>query len=382
MAALSLILLWWVVVLGGRAAGVSLGPGWAWSGWLHAVLSIYLMLPPFIFGFALTVFPRWHRVPSRSDHRPAVAASALALVAVAISLSLPFGLPLLVAGLAIWSLVWLWVLVTMFAVIWRAEHTALQARLLLPAAAVGWLGALASLGWLITQDARWVHAAVQLGLWGFLLPLYLAVCHRMIPFFTECVHRDLALSRPPAHLWLIASAMAAHMILSLQHSYSWTWIPDAVAAVLVVDLSRRWRPFHTRGTPLLSSLHISFAWLAVGLAASAFRSFELWRSGGFLLGRAPEHMLMLGFVMGMLFAMVIRVTRGHSGRTLTMPRWAWLGFLSLQAVTVLRVLPELGIASGTVVMALTGVSLVAALAPWVVLQLPIYFEHAAESGTG
>ena len=34
-----------------------------WAGWLHAFVMQYQMLPSFIFGFLLTVFPRWMGLP-------------------------------------------------------------------------------------------------------------------------------------------------------------------------------------------------------------------------------------------------------------------------------------------------------------------------------
>ena len=34
------------------------------EGWLHAIVMQYLVLPPFIFGFLLTVFPRWMNQPA------------------------------------------------------------------------------------------------------------------------------------------------------------------------------------------------------------------------------------------------------------------------------------------------------------------------------
>ena len=34
------------------------------AGWMHAILMQYSVLPPFIFGFLLTVFPRWLNLPA------------------------------------------------------------------------------------------------------------------------------------------------------------------------------------------------------------------------------------------------------------------------------------------------------------------------------
>ena len=34
------------------------------AGWMHALVMQYQVLPPFIFGFLLTVFPRWMNQPA------------------------------------------------------------------------------------------------------------------------------------------------------------------------------------------------------------------------------------------------------------------------------------------------------------------------------
>ncbi|MHB1992224.1 NnrS family protein, partial [Metallibacterium scheffleri] len=62
--AVLLSMLWWTLAL---AAGT-----WSWAHWpqapiptiwAHAMLAQYGMLGPFIFGFTLTVFPRWSGQP-------------------------------------------------------------------------------------------------------------------------------------------------------------------------------------------------------------------------------------------------------------------------------------------------------------------------------
>ncbi len=64
-SAVILSLLWWACVLADSYFG------WAHlpqppvpAGWAHAVLTQYGMLPMFMFGFLLTVFPRWMPQPA------------------------------------------------------------------------------------------------------------------------------------------------------------------------------------------------------------------------------------------------------------------------------------------------------------------------------
>ncbi|MFL6549049.1 MAG: NnrS family protein, partial [Povalibacter sp.] len=73
-------MLWWAMWLADArwhwsAVSQSVVPG----GWLHAFLMLYQVLPSFIFGFLLTVFPRWMRqAPLTARHYVPVAGSMLA----------------------------------------------------------------------------------------------------------------------------------------------------------------------------------------------------------------------------------------------------------------------------------------------------------------
>src|SRR5262249_59217134 len=52
-------MLWWACALGAGWVGHAFPAAPVPAGWAHAVLTQYGMLPMFIFGFLLTVFPRW-----------------------------------------------------------------------------------------------------------------------------------------------------------------------------------------------------------------------------------------------------------------------------------------------------------------------------------
>jgi uncharacterized protein involved in response to NO len=78
----------------------------------------------------------------------------------------------------------------------------------------------------------------------------------------------------------------------------------------------RWWPRGAAMPRLLRVLYVGFAWLPISwmlyIAQSLWYSF----TGEFALGRAPAHVLFLGFFGSLLVAMVTRVTQGHSGRPL------------------------------------------------------------------
>ncbi len=81
-----------------------------------------------------------------------------------------------------------------------------------------------------------------------------------------------------------------------------------------------WRSLWTVGQPILWSLHLSMAFLALGLI--------LWGLAGFGVGQdlAAIHVLGIGCVGGMTLAVMSRAALGHTGRALIAPApmvWAY-----------------------------------------------------------
>src|SRR3546814_13872933 len=55
-----LAMLWWAAwLVATRWAPTSMPQPEVYAGWLHAIVMQYQVLAPFMFGFLLTVFPRW-----------------------------------------------------------------------------------------------------------------------------------------------------------------------------------------------------------------------------------------------------------------------------------------------------------------------------------
>jgi hypothetical protein len=59
-----LAMTWWAVwLVNARWQGMSLPQPPVPAGWMHAIVMQYQVLPSFMFGFLLTVFPRWMNLP-------------------------------------------------------------------------------------------------------------------------------------------------------------------------------------------------------------------------------------------------------------------------------------------------------------------------------
>lgn len=351
------------------------------AGWAHALVMTFQVLTPFIFGFLLTVFPRWMALPalSRWHYVPVglglLGGQVLTLVGL-------WGWPhLLHLGLVFTITGWLAGLLFLAGLLRQARAPDWHARSCWLALTIGLLALLSFMLWLHRPaSALYAFAAFKLGVIGFLLPTFLTVAHRMLPFFASCV---LPRYRPWKPAWLLAAfwlVISAHLVLELSHAYAWLWLASVPMVVLSTGwLLRIWPQGPMPG--LLRVLFLGLAWLPIAFTLYAAQSLVLLLSGEFVLGRAPVHALMVGFFGSLLVAMVTRVSQGHSGRPLTMPAVAWLAFIVIQFSAVLRIAAELR-ADTWAWQAWAALAWLAAFLPWVLRNAWLYLTPRADGAPG
>jgi len=374
-------MLWWACVLAAARFGWTHVPAPPVpAGWAHAVLTQYGMLPMFMFGFLLTVFPRWMNQPAlpRRAYVPVFAGVFGGYVVSHVGLLGHAGI--LIAGLSLMLAGWIAAMVALGRVLVRGgvDRHALSCYVAL---AFGACGLAAFLAFVIGAPWQLAYVAIKLGTFALLLPIYFTVCHRMIPFFSSSVVPGYRVVRPawslPA-LWILA---LAHLALESMHRYEWLWLVDVPLAAFFAWHWLAWQPWKAMRPGLLAALHLAFAWLPIAFGLFAAQSIVFASGGGFVLGRAPVHALTVGFFGSMLVAMVTRVTQGHSGRPLDMGRIAWLCFGALQVVAVLRIGAELASDHG-LWLAIAAFAWIAAFLPWVVRALAIYVTPRADGRPG
>ncbi len=350
------------------------------AGWAHAIVMPLQVLAPFIFGFLLTVFPRWMNLPalSRWHYVPVGIGLLGGQLATLVGL---WGFPHLVYMGLLFTLVgWSAGIVFLFGVLWAEQGRTWHAVSCLVALGLGWIGLACFLGWMHTHEARLAFAAIKLGTLGFALPIFVTVCHRMLPFFASVAVPGYRPWRPMALLAGFWGLLLVHIGLELAHHYEWLWPVDAALAMLTATLLWRWWP-RQAAPGILRVLFIAFAWLPIAFALYAAQSLWFDLSGQFALGRAPLHALAVGFFGSMLVAMVTRVTQGHSGRPLEMHPVAWFAFATIHAVAVLRVVAEL--APGQPAwQAVAALGWLLAFTPWVLRSAWIYLTPRSDGRPG
>ncbi len=333
-----LAMLWWALDLAGRTGAMPVLPTWTLPPlWAHGALMMFGFFPFFMFGFLMTAGPRWVNAEPITPFSYISAFVLMSLGWIAFYAAL-FWPPLMLPALLLVLLGWC----SGLPELWRAAlggsgraHlkttvAGLCAGALCLAAFLGFAGG--GPGWL-------APLALTGGVWLFLLPVFVAVSHRMIPFFSSSVLPDYTVVRPLWALYVLLGCFAGHALLVIVGMPQWTWLFDAPAASVAMWLTLRWQLRKSFKLRLLAVLHVAFAWLGVSLALYAAQSLLLLM-GIVALGLAPLHALTIGFFASMLIGMVSRVTLGHSGQALTADKLLWAMFWALQVVALLRVAAE------------------------------------------
>ncbi|MEO8002933.1 MAG: NnrS family protein [Arenimonas sp.] len=351
------------------------------AGWMHAIIMQYQVLPPFMFGFLLTVFPRWMNLPSLSRWHYVPVGIGL-LGGQLLTLIGLFGFPhLLHIGLLQTTAGWLAGLIFLLGLLWKEKQTTWHAISCAIALSLGLVGLLLVLAYSYTGNMRLMFAAIKFGSFGLLLPMYFTVCHRMLPFFASVVIPDYKMVRPMWALAFFWCLVLLHLALELMHGYAWLWLPDTVLAMLACYLLWQWRIQQAKAPAILKVLFVGFAWLPIAMTLYTIQSAWFIGTGEFILTRAPAHALFIGFFGSLLVAMVTRVTQGHSGRPMELGRVAAFAFIVIQVTAVLRIVAEV-VPDSLLWQGVAGVFWLLAFVPWVFRSSMIYLTPRVDGKSG
>lgn len=172
---------------------------------------------------------------------------------------------------------------------------------------------------------EWSTGAYRLAVWLVVL-LIAVIGARILPGFTtnglgQHIGQPLMPPAPGRVDHLAAVGIAGVATLDTLNGYAPSSAVATInsvlallSALLILRNSLHWRGAQTLRVPLLWSLHLGYLWLAIGLLLfSASQWFSLPRS-------LVIHAFTAGAMGTMVLAMMTRVSRGHSGRTLTAGR--------------------------------------------------------------
>jgi uncharacterized protein involved in response to NO len=165
---------------------------------------------------------------------------------------------------------------------------------------------------------------------------------RVTPSFTKNAIPTARIRRVKGLDAIAIAALAAALVAQILSAPAWLLAPLALmAAALHAVRLALWDPLSTRHSPILWILHLSYAWIPVGMLLLALSTMELGVPAALFL-----HALGAGAVSGTIIGMITRTARGHSGRPLYVGRAETAAYLLLHVGALLRVfgplaMPEL-----------------------------------------
>lgn len=342
---------WWVLVQGAR-----LGDGWGLRyavspSLLHATVMTFGFMPLFFAGFLFTAGPRWLGTAPPKARQLLM---PLSLQAVGWLNWLVGGHVALVWALAGLLAAWLglaWVQVLFWGLLRRSQVSdRLHARVIGVAGLLGLLSVGGVALALVLQAPELARLCVLSGLWASGVATYMAVAHRMIPFFTASA---IPLFKVWSPKWLLHTVLAGVALELLAIWLEWAgvvaggstqsaWmltrgLAELALGALVLYMALAWGLAQSLKIRLLGMLHLGLVWLGVSWVLAGLSQWLGLSSGVAALGLGPLHALTMGFFGSLMLAMVTRVSCGHSGRPLLADNVVWGLFWALQLATLWRI---------------------------------------------
>lgn len=315
----------WIAALQGWALPAPVG---GWLDW-HRHELVFGFAGAIIAGFLLTAVQTWTGRPSLSG-RPLALLVGLWLLGrlswwiPSVWLLLLFNMAFLLAVAGVMArLLW--------AVRQRRNYPIVLVLMLLAA-----VDLLSLLGVLLQHDA-WQRQGSQAAIW-LVAAMMTLIGGRVIPFFTQRGLGRLEMVQPWA--WLDLALLVGTLLLALLTGSGLLLQPHWGGAVLLLALGLghgirlgRWFDRGLLRVPLLWSLHLAYAWMVLACLGLA-----LWHTGVAVPFSQVLHALTVGAMAGLILAMLARVSLGHTGRPLQLPRGFAVAFALLNLAALLRVL--------------------------------------------
>jgi uncharacterized protein involved in response to NO len=323
----ALVIPWWT----GVWLGALPAPGWLLPVWWHGHEMIFGFVAAAIAGFLLTASPVWSGGPAL------VGAPLAALVGLWVAGRLAFALSgaLPAWGVAAVDVAFLpAVALTVVRTLWGSGQRRNYG-------VAGIVGALALANAAMHAEALGLASGVAPLALRFasdgVVVLILVIGGRITPAFTQNAFRrdgrDETVRSPPGLTALVVGAAGALAVVSLVAPRTpLTGVLAIVAGLAAAVRLAGWKTWHTRGDPLLWSLHAGSAWVSLGLLLVGASDL-----GAPLPASAGIHALTAGAMGATILAVITRVGIGHTGRPLRLPSGVVGCYLLVHGSALVRV---------------------------------------------
>jgi uncharacterized protein involved in response to NO len=165
--------------------------------------------------------------------------------------------------------------------------------------------------------------------------MIIVVGGRMLPSFTrnwlnKSGRTDFPVPYNRFDLAVILASIPAFGLWVVEPESAWTGAVALAAATLHAIRLYRWRGWTTVREPLVTVLHLAYAFVPLGFLSIAAAA------QGLIDTVAALHVLTVGTIASMMLAVMTRATRGHTGRELTASRATCAMYAAIFASALVR----------------------------------------------
>lgn len=222
-----------------------------------------------------------------------------------------------------------------------------------------------------TNNFYWLWAGETSAL-GLITLIMVIIAGRIIPLFTINGLRnkgyDVETIKNSSLLSTLAIVSTALLIpLNFLTQYSGVIGIAALIAAAINGLRlTQWASLATKREPLLWILHLGYAWIVIALVLKSMAAFTT--------GIAPsvwQHALGLGAMSSLILGMMTRVSLGHTGRPLSLPRFGVLIYIAISIAAIIRLFVALNWINFQIGLIFTTIAWILAFGIFIVLYYPM-----------
>ncbi len=222
-----------------------------------------------------------------------------------------------------------------------------------------------------TNNFYWMWAGETTAL-GLITVIMVIIAGRIIPLFTinglrgkgydvDTIKNSSMLST----LAIISTALLIPLNFFTQYP-SLIGVAALSAAVINAIRLAQWASLATKREPLLWILHLGYAWILIALVLKSMAAFNLW-----IAPSVWQHALGLGAMSSLILGMMTRVSLGHTGRPLSLPRFGVFIYVAISAAAIVRLLVALNWIDFQLGLIVTTCAWIAAFGIFTILYYPI-----------
>ncbi|MCC6766242.1 MAG: NnrS family protein [Deltaproteobacteria bacterium] len=351
-------------------------PAWLTPPWWHAHEMLFGFVAAAIAGFLLTAAPVWTGRPALTG-APLAALVALWVAGRAAMLAagvLPPALVALVDGAFLPA-----VALVVTRTVWRTGQVRNYGvvAMVMVLAATNLAVHAQALDLADASAARGLRCALDL-----VTALVVVIGGRITPAFTANAFLRAGIdAEVRGWRWLDRLAVATAVLVVVGDlvapGTAASGVLAGAAALAVGARLAGWRSLRTWRDPLVWSLHAGMAWVVVGYLLVAASNL-----GAAIAPSAGVHALTAGAMGAMIMAVVTRVSLGHTGRPLVLPRGAAAAYGLVHAGALLRVCAAIHAGAAGTLLVAGGLVWAAAFAVFVWVYAPILVSARADGKPG